>query len=406
MRIAYLIHQDVRGRFGGSEVYARHLAEAAVRAGHRAFVIMRGDGRGKLFRRDNEQGVDYIVLDAEQLLPNRRRFVFRESFDNPLAFQVLRQVLLDLKPNHLHLHHLLMSSARVVFWAKALGLAVTATLHDYWAFCHRITWQFPDRGDCPGALGGRRCRNCGDPFYMHGPGRLLQPFHTAGFILRNRLLRRAYEVMDAVFVPSQAVLQAHREQGFSRVRLIHQPYGLPAAEQTSRPARRRPLAVGFIGRLVPEKGVDILLDAAALGRHFILHIFGHGADEYEAELRRRGGAQVVFHGSFDHAELPKVLESLDLIALPSRWRENLPLAAIEAARNGVPVLAAPRGGLAEAAELCGAQLVSENTPAGWAAALDGLAADEAAWRKLTVAAGYRYDIGDDLAAHLAAGQRR
>jgi len=404
MRIAYLVHQDIRGRFGGSEVYARHLAEAAVRAGHRVFVIMRGDGHGALLQRVNEAGVDYIILDAAQLQPNRRRFVFRETFDNPQAFHLVRQVLTDLTPNHLHIHHFLMNSARLAFWAKAVGLTVTATLHDYWAFCHRITWQFPDQRDCPGAQGGRRCRNCGDPFYSHGPGRLLQPFHTAGFILRNRMLRRAYEVMDAVFVPSLAVWQAHLEHGFARTRLIRRPYGLPAWGKGSRPERRTPLAVGFIGRLVPEKGVDILLEAATLGRNFVLHVFGHGTPEYEAELCRRGGDRIRFHGSFAHENLPEVLDQVDLVALPSRWRENLPLAALEAARRGVPVVAAPNGGLAETAELCGALLVAENTPAAWAAALDNLAGDETAWRKLVEATGYSPNIEDDLAAHLAAGR--
>ncbi len=407
MRLAYLAHHDIRKRFGGCEVYALHLARAARDAGHEVLVIARGDGRGEALREEVDDGIRYAILDAEKLVPPDKRFVFQESFDNPRAYIHITRVLTEFAADHLHIHHFLTTSAGVALWAQQNNLPITATLHDYWAFCHRLTWQMPDGRPCEGANRGLRCRHCGRPEYNKWPGNLLQPLHAAGFVWRNFLLRRAYRTTNATFVPSQAVLKAHRDNGYGRAKLVHRPYGLPAAAPLSRLRPRTPLVVGFIGRLAPEKGIEVLIDATALGNGFEVRLFGHGEPGYVETLRARArGKLVAFAGSFDHAQLPRVLEEVDVVAVPSVWRENLPLAVLEAAQTGTPVLVSGLGGLRETALLCGAGVVSENTPTRWAKALGDLAASAEAWWKLQAGMHYEQRIEDDLAAHLAAGEHR
>jgi glycosyltransferase involved in cell wall biosynthesis len=404
MRIAYLIHQDPNGRFGGSEVYAAHLARAAREAGHQVLLMARGDGRGEPIRRFSRDGIDYAILDTADLTQSGKRFRLQESFDNPHAYIRLTRLLTEFSADHLHVHHFLMTSAGLVLWARQNDIPVTATLHDYWAFCHRLLWQLPDGRDCPGAQLGLRCRGCGKPDYNRWPGALLQPAHTAGFVWRNFLLRRAYRAANAVFAPSRAVLDAHRANGFAKVNFIHRPYGLPAAAPVERAEPRRPLVVGYLGRLAPEKGIETLIDAARLAPGIRVKLFGHGDALYTEQLTTRAaGAPVGWGGSFDHDALHLVLAGLDAVAVPSVWRENLPLAALEAAQRTVPVLVAPRGGLSEVAELTGAGLVTDATPKGWAAALTALC-DPATWRAARAAMHYDHRIEDDLAAHLAAGE--
>lgn len=402
MRIAYLIHQDIRGRVGGSEVYAGHLARAARDAGHEVLVVFPGDGDGEPVRLDTADGIAYAVLDRPSLIPPGKRFLLQETFDNPLAYIRLTRVLTDFGADHLHVHHFLTTSAGIVMWARQNDMAVTATLHDYWAFCHRITWQLPDDRPCDGAGGGVHCRRCGKPDYNQWPGTLLQPLHMTGFVWRNFLLRRTYRAIDAVFVPSRAVLDAHLANGFSGTNLVLRPYGLPLARPFERHEPHRPLAVGYVGRLAPEKGLDTLLDAARQG-DFALTVFGDGDPDYVAALRRRAAdAPVTFAAPFPHADLPQALATLDALAVPSTWRENLPLVVLEAAQHGVPVLVSGRGGLAETPALCGAQIVPTATPEAWAAALRELA-DPDHWRASRAALHYQPRIEDDLAAHLAAG---
>jgi len=291
----------------------------------------------------------------------------------------------------------------LVMWARQNEIPVTATLHDYWAFCHRVTWQLPDDRPCDGAGAGVHCRRCGKPEYNQWPGSLLQPLHMTGFVWRNLLLRRAYRAIHAVFVPSRAVLDAHVANGFAPDNLVLRPYGLPPAKPFERHEPHQPLRVGYVGRLAPEKGIPTLLEAVRRAKGVELTVFGAGDPAFVADLRRRAAdAPVTFAEPFPHGDLPRALATLDVGAVPSTWRENLPLVVLEAAQHGVPTLVSGLGGLAETPALCGARVVPEATPGAWAAALGELA-DADRWRACRAALHYDRRVADDLAAHLAAG---
>lgn len=112
----------------------------------------------------------------------------------------------------------------------------------------------------------------------------------------------------------------------------------------------------FVGRLVSDKGVDVLLQALALlragGRSATLSIIGSGPEE--AALRRQVQAlglqrQVGFAGRLVGEPLVRALNAHRVVAVPSLWEEPFGLVALEALACGcVPVVAAS-GGLAEAA---------------------------------------------------------
>ncbi|MBE0645277.1 MAG: glycosyltransferase family 4 protein [Bacteroidetes bacterium] len=104
--------------------------------------------------------------------------------------------------------------------------------------------------------------------------------------------------------------------------------------------------IGFIGRFVPEKGVMNLLEAAAtLDREYTLLLIGGGAQE--ADLRRRAEElgiadrlRIVL--SIPHAEVPKYINLMDLLVLPSytvpHWKEQFGQVLVQAMASEVPVL--------------------------------------------------------------------
>ncbi len=104
--------------------------------------------------------------------------------------------------------------------------------------------------------------------------------------------------------------------------------------------------IGFIGRFVPEKGVMNLLEAAAtLDRDYTLLLIGGGAQE--ADLRRRAEELGVADRlrivlSIPHAEVPKYINLMDLLVLPSytvpHWKEQFGQVLVQAMASEVPVL--------------------------------------------------------------------
>jgi glycosyltransferase involved in cell wall biosynthesis len=162
----------------------------------------------------------------------------------------------------------------------------------------------------------------------------------------------------------------------------------PASEPADRATR--PFTIGFVGRLTPEKGVMLLLDAAAdLGGDWHLRLTGAGPlrDAISARARELGIADRVSVDPFvPSTEVPGRLRELDVLALPSltttSWKEQFGRVLQEAMACGIPVVGSDSG---EIPHVIGdAGLV---TPERDAAALRD------ALRRLMDDAGLRRDLG-------------
>lgn len=93
-------------------------------------------------------------------------------------------------------------------------------------------------------------------------------------------------------------------------------------------------------RLVPEKGIDYLIDAfLESGDQRILAIAGSGkqGDKYAESLMARAGGNVRFLGMLPRSTLGVLYRHASLFVLPS-WHEGLPIAALEALSCGCSVL--------------------------------------------------------------------
>jgi glycosyltransferase involved in cell wall biosynthesis len=107
--------------------------------------------------------------------------------------------------------------------------------------------------------------------------------------------------------------------------------------------------IAVVGRLSPEKGVDIFIDACASmaqrGFGFSAIVAGDGPDR--AELERQAaplGARVIFTGHVD--DIAALYGGIDLLVIPSR-SEGLPNVLLEAIGIGLPVVSTDVGAIAE-----------------------------------------------------------
>ncbi len=138
--------------------------------------------------------------------------------------------------------------------------------------------------------------------------------------------------------------------------------------------------VGYVGRLVPEKGLAVLTAAldrvAAPWRALIV-----GSGPEEGAVRRwadRHPGRVALVTDAGHADVPAWLDAMDLLCAPSlstpAWREQFGRMLIEALASGVPVVASDSG---EIPFVVGdaAVVVPEGDVAAWAAAIEALLGD-------------------------------
>nr|WP_274636854.1 glycosyltransferase family 4 protein [Microbacterium bovistercoris] len=156
----------------------------------------------------------------------------------------------------------------------------------------------------------------------------------------------------------------------------------------SRPRTKERLRVIFVGRTLPDKGPDVLLEAARLLQRDDLEVAIVGSDgfareapltPFERSLRRI--AADVPHARFepfvDRTRLPGLLQGADVFVAPSRWREPSGLTVGEALATGLPLIASRVGGIPEVTGSA-AILIDPDDPRALADALEHFADDPAA----------------------------
>lgn len=102
-------------------------------------------------------------------------------------------------------------------------------------------------------------------------------------------------------------------------------------------------AAGVFGRLVKEKGVDVLLGARDVPDYVRYELFGEGPEE--AALRALDCERATFRGFVP--DVADAMHAMDAVVLPSVWEEAFPYAALEAMSLGRPIVASRIGGLPE-----------------------------------------------------------
>ncbi len=316
---------------GGTEVLVQSLARALASQGSAVSVVsLSADCADRV---DDDKGVRAYFVAAHPMgiaLLDARRTVLKKVLWHALgelniwSARKLTAILAQDRPDIIHTHSLLGLSTIVWNVARAHGIPIVHTLHDYQLLCPRGT-MFRGNHPC-----GTQCKAC------------------CWLTLRRR---RASSIPNAVVGISDSILRAHREKGyFSNAVSRVIPNGLaPSVGDNIRGPRKTssPWRIGFIGRLHPIKGVSQFINALRKlpSDTYIGKIAGLGSVEYEAQLKAIAqGYPIEFLGWVR----PEIFyPQIDLLVVPSLYNEPQGLVLLEAARMGIPVIYSNRGGLAE-----------------------------------------------------------
>lgn len=264
-----------------------------------------------------------------------------------------------------------LAGVSVAAWVAAskLDLPVVHFLHDYYLMCPKSSMQ---QGDVP----------C--------------PFQCTTCRLSRWPARRLSKRIDSVCSVSQFVLERHRANGFfggaeQQETVIYNSPVRRADISTAPPIRKDPglLRIGYIGQIIPEKGLETLIDAARSlsALRWSLDIAGRAVSvAYQASLvERAGGDSRVRWLGMVHPD--EFYPNIDLLVVPSLWHEPFGRVLVEAFARGVPVFAADRGGIPEVIGSSEAGLVFDPTDArALSALIDGIARDPNRHRRMSLAA--------------------
>ncbi|KNX40354.1 2-deoxystreptamine glucosyltransferase [Roseovarius tolerans] len=279
---------------------------------------------------------------------------------------------------------------------RQFGAQIRAGAYD---IVHRITPLSPTISS---SLAGK-CARAGVPFLL-GPLNGGVPW-PKGFDAERRqereflsYLRGAYKALPgrgATLRHAAAILAGSRHTlgempGWAQEKAVYLPENAidPARfAGGGAPAPEGPLRAGFVGRLVPYKGPDMLIEAAApLMRAGRLHLDIVGDGPMMAGLRAQAeglgvAGAVTFHGWLEHERVRDVLGACHLFAFPS-IREFGGGVVLEAMALGVPPLIVDYAGPGELVDAARGTKVPIGTRgeiiAGFAAALERLTQDRAA----------------------------
>lgn len=318
---------------GGAEKIVRLIAEGLAEE-HEVLVIT---SRPKDFFSAPRMEKGYKV----QRIYSPNIFYFTESSNRSLGAKVLwhvidlfnvsaknqvKKILNDFKPDIVFTHNLKGLGLSVLSLFKNLDCVHVHTLHDY--------QLLEPHGS----------------FFRNGKNQEL-----------NGLLYRCYRFFtrklsnncSMVIAPSKFILDKHLACGFfkkTKTYVLPNPIAVSKKNNLKLALPSGPkFFLGYLGQLEPHKGVEFLAKSFMKLENpkFELLIAGEGSASGRLKELVKTDTRIKILGKVKSEALPDFFSQINLLVIPSIWRENLPTVILEAYASGVPVLVSSSGGSKE-----------------------------------------------------------
>jgi len=309
-----------------------------------------------------------------------------------------------------HVHHLTGLSTDTMTELAAFGIPTILTLHDYWLMCPRGQMWHRREEVCE-RVEPQRCGECLQQTFPHWS--LSDDAGAAATAVHERA-RNVLAMAARLVVPSARAIPPFNRLGIASDRFTVIANGVDTeALEALPPPPCGPgrLRLGYLGTLIPSKGLHVLIDAVLQQPPDSVELTIHGnAVPYHGDetflLRCFGklkpGDPVRYAGPYSTADLPRILATIDLLCAPALWHEAFGLTVREALAANRPVLVSRIGGLQDSiSDGVEGRLLPPGDVTAWAAAIGQLAADRPALRSMASRTGARARGFAAMAAELA-----
>ena len=395
MHILQLAHGIPPESVGGVEQHVDGLSRALALCGHQVHIYARTTAHG------HAQG-DLLPTLAGN--PAITRAVFRwegvrdlaSMYDCiPMAATLGRfldaQRDLGIRFDVAHVHHLTGMSTDSLAVLQRAEVPTVLTLHDYWSMCPRGQMWHRREEVCEQVEPQR----CGECLAQTFPGWLKPETGAPAAAALHDRARAVLAQATKLVIPSARALAPFLKLGVPRERITVVENGVDTEALRMLPLPAcgpGPLRLGYLGTVMPSKGLHVLLEAVLRQPRgsVELHIHGnvvpyHGDDSYGPRCfgRLTPGCGVHYHGPYATGELPAILGTIDVVCAPALWQEAFGLTVREASAAGRPVLASRIGGLQDAViDGQEGRVLAPGDVDAWALAIGEFANDRAAVRTM------------------------
>lgn len=394
---------------GGTEVYVRDLARVQSARGDTVMILAPADESQSYVH----EGLPVVRYTVSNEIDDVRDLYTSGKTSIPEFLNAVER----FSPDVLHVHGIGRGIApEALAQVRKLGISIVLTYHTPTTTCVRGTLLQHGAHPCDGVLDAQRCTACnltahGVPPAVAGTiarapafaatlvratglrGRVTTALRMRELVtLRHDQTRRVFDLADQIIAPAQWVyeLLAKLHVPSEKLTLSRQGIRIPA----SRPGRRRgtqPLAIVYVGRVEPAKGIHLLTRAlrSAPDAAIELHIYGVTQGDAHPKYRRdlrddvARDARVRLHDPVDADAVVETIARYHVLAAPSQQFETGPLVVLEAFAAGLPVIGSRLGGIAELVQHeVNGMLVEPGSITEWADAFRRLAADSALYDRL------------------------
>lgn len=351
-RVLHVVHGWPPWDRGGTEQYAQWLARQQGQRGEvSAFARFADPDRhlgDAIEHLDHGVRVRLVVNNFTQRDPLSRNGLHDRRLESELD-----RFLAEIRPDLVHLHHLAGLTAGIVSRLVRRRVPFVYQVQDWWPICSRVNLFHRDGVLCSGPA-PLKCSSCRPLTRLPGAA----AWNPLLYLYRGRAFRGAIARAAALVMGSEFIAETYRRWRFlpPSVPVHVLPYGVDvgvAGRATTRPPGRGtgPLRFGYVGAVLPHKGVHVAVDAfrRVAPELATLEIWGNLAADagYTELLRARASASTSFHGAFAEEEKSALYSTLDALLIPSLGLESFGIVGREAMASGVPVLASRRGALPE-----------------------------------------------------------
>lgn len=326
---------------GGAEVFYHHVGRVLEAHGHHvAYFSSAEEGCDSPWADYFPHAADYSSGGLLQ-----RALTFPSIVYSVEAKVSMTRLIADFKPDIIHTFAIYVKlTPSILNAAREAGIPVVMSCNDYKHICPNYKLFHH----------GRLCEDCKEGKFYHAA--LNRCCHNSiVYSVASSIEAYAHNWMNIYRKNVHTFLfaskfMAHKTEEFwggnsFRWRLLRNPYE----------ARKYSVSnvVGdyalYFGRLIEEKGVNVLLDAVALARDVPLIVVGDGPDleKLKNYAKAHGLSQVKFVGAKWGEELDQILHGCRFVVVPSLWHENFPYVILQSFAKGKPVIGSNRGGIPE-----------------------------------------------------------